>query len=92
MQVKLYAWMERGSPGEPNNEMALYATEQGIQLRRYYPDHPTFHSDLYSISYTEVVELSYDFEKGRPKGRYGVGGSGLEFQPRLTEEPGADTG
>lgn len=36
--------------------------------------------DMFSISYTEVLELSYDVEKGRLRGLYGLPGDGLNFQ------------
>lgn len=42
--------------------------------------HPVEPGQHINISYTEVLELSYDVEKGRIRGPYGLPGDGLNFQ------------
>jgi hypothetical protein len=77
MEVKLFHMRSFSPPG--GMELAAFGTEQGIQFRLINPhtDPPT-ETDVYSISYTETLQMSDDIEKGRPRERYGTAGSGLE--------------
>jgi hypothetical protein len=60
-------------------EFAAFGTEQGIQFRFIDPQtEPPTENDVYSISYTEMLQMSDDIEKGKPRERYGTAGSGLE--------------
>lgn len=64
----------------------VFATEQGLQVRiaEIPYDKPPGEGwkvhDTFSMSYTEVLALSYDVEKGRFGGPYGLPGDGLNFQ------------
>jgi hypothetical protein len=79
MEVKLFHMRDRSPPGGPKYEVAAYGTEQGIQFRLIHThiDPPT-ETDIYSLSYTEALQMSDDIEKGKPRERYGTAGSGFE--------------
>jgi hypothetical protein len=68
--------------------LEIVGTEQGIQVRLTGPGGEEIeHMDQVSISYTELLRLSYDMEKGELRPPCGHGGSGLEVNNPVWKYP-----
>jgi hypothetical protein len=79
MEVKLFHMRDFSPPEGSKIEVTAYGTEQGIQFRLVNPlTDPPSETAFYSIGYTEILQMSDDIEKGKPRERYGTAGSGLE--------------
>ena len=86
MEMNLLGLRHRTKPGNWVF-FELVGTEQGLQVRstEVTGKGELMHGpvDQFSISYPEVLQLSYDIEKGKLAPPYGIVGNGLDTQSEV---------